>query len=95
MYRTTPDVLELRRWAETRGARPCRDGAGRLVLSLPGHPSGDEVGWDEFEPTFVTCREVFVYDEAPGSDRCFIGTAEEARAYICAPAAADLQLRSP
>ncbi len=84
MYRTTEDVLELRRWAEVHRARPCREaGSGRLVLSLPGAPCGEEVGWDEFEPTFVTCRLVFVYDDAPGSARCFLGPTDEARAFIC------------
>jgi hypothetical protein len=82
VYRTTQDVLELRRWAEAHGASPCRERAGRLVLSLPGEPCGEEVGWDEFEPTFVTLQYVFVYDDAPSSVRSFLGTFDEAHAFI-------------
>ncbi len=89
MYRTTQDVLELRRWAEAHGAVPCRDAAtGRLVLSFPAERCGEEVGWEEFEPTFVTCRYVFVHDDAPGSDRCFVGPADEAHAFVCGGAGA-------
>lgn len=86
MFRTTQDVVELRRWAEMRGARPCRDDrTGRLALVMPNRPGGCalEVGWDEFEPTFLASGEVFVYDDAPGHARCFIGPAAEAHAFIC------------
>jgi hypothetical protein len=83
MFRTTQDVLELRRWAELHGARPCREPvSGRLVLSLPHAPCGEEVGWEEFEPTFVTCRFVFVYEDAPGALRNFLGPLEEAHAFV-------------
>ncbi len=94
MLRTTQDILELRRWAEARDARPCREEeSGRLTLVVPGE--GDvrvrEVGWEEFEPAFVTRRAVFVYDDAPGCSRCFVGSIVEAHAYVragCAAAAA-------
>lgn len=82
VYRTTQDVLELRRWAEGRAALPCRERDGHLVLSLPHEPCGEAVGWEEFEPAFVTLRYVFVYDDAPGAERCFVGPEEEARAFI-------------
>ena len=85
MLRTTQDILELRRWAEARGARPCREEAsGRLTLAVPGAGEVEvlEVGWEEFEPAFVTRQDVFVYDDAPGCSRCFVGSLEEAHAYV-------------
>lgn len=84
MLRTIEDILELRRWAEARGARPCRDPeTGALGLSIPGEPcAGQEVGWDEFEPTFALSRCVFVYEDAPGARRHFIGGRDAARAYV-------------
>jgi hypothetical protein len=84
MLRTTQNVVELRHWAESRGALPCREeGTGRLGLAFPGVPcAAREVGWDEFEPTFVTTRCVFVYDDAPGACRCFIGASEDAHAFV-------------
>lgn len=84
MFRTTQDVVELRRWAELRGARPCREeGTGRLALALPDTPcTAREVGWDEFEVTFMVSHAVFVYDEAPGSPRCFVGASDEAYAFL-------------
>lgn len=85
MLRVTQDVVELRRWAEARGARPCRDrSTGRPALVFGDDPCAVPVGWDEFEPTFCAGRCVFVYDEAPGSRRAFVGTAEEARAWVAA-----------
>jgi len=85
MLRTTQDVVELRRWAEGRGARPCRDAAsGQLLLAFPGIAcDGVEVGWEEFEPAFVHSRMVCVYDDAPGARRCFISRAEGAQAFVC------------
>ncbi len=84
MYRTTQDVVEIRRWAEQHGAHPCRDGeTGRLILVLPGQEGACDVGWDEFEATFLTSHDVFVYDDAPGRPRCFIGSAAEAHAFLC------------
>ncbi len=84
MYRTTQDVVELRRWAEMHGARPCRDErTGRLLLVLPGEGGACDVGWDEFEPAFLACHDVFVYDDAPGRPRCFVGAAADAHAFIC------------
>lgn len=85
MLRTTQDILELRRWADARGARPCRDEvSGRLTLAvLDGRVTRVcEVGWEEFEPAFVTRREVFVYDDAPGCTRCFVGSLDEAHAFV-------------
>lgn len=85
MLRVTQDVVELRRWAESRGARPCRDRTtGRLALLFGGDPCAVPVGWGEFEPAFCAGRCVFVYDEAPGSHRSFVGPAEEARAWVAA-----------
>jgi hypothetical protein len=84
VFRTTQDVVELRRWAEAHGARPCRDErTGRLLLALPAQGGACDVGWDEFEATFLACHDVFVYDEAPGRPRCFVGPAADAHAFIC------------
>lgn len=87
MLRTTQDVVEIRRWAEARGGRPCRDEAdGRLVIALPGEPcDAREVGWDEFEPTFCILGCVFVYDDSPGARRMFVGTPEAARDWMAGP----------
>ncbi|BDG02625.1 hypothetical protein [Anaeromyxobacter oryzae] len=84
MMRTIDDVVELRRWAEMRGARPCRDAStGRLVLALAGDVCDVcDVDWGEWETTFVLWRCAFVYDDAPGAARYFIGPAEEAHAYV-------------
>ncbi len=84
MLRTTQDIVELRHWAEARGARPCRDPAdGRLGLAVPGMPcTAQEVGWDEFEPTFAVTHAVFVYDDAPGARRCFVGSMDDAHAFV-------------
>jgi hypothetical protein len=85
MYRVTQDVVELRRWAEARGAQPCRNTeTGRIALSFGGEPCAFPVGWDEFEPTFMTCRSVFVYDDAPGSRQHFLGPEPEAHAFVTA-----------
>lgn len=91
MLRTTQDILELRRWAESRGARPCREEeSGRLTLVVPGEGAVQvcDVGWEEFEPAFLTRRDVFVYDDAPGCSRCFVGSLVEAHAYVRAGCAA-------
>lgn len=83
MLRVTQDIVELRRWAESRGAQPCRDRAsGRIALAFGDDACAFLVGWDEFEPTFFACRCVFVYDEAPGSHRHFLGPTEEAHAFV-------------
>ncbi|GAO02745.1 hypothetical protein [Anaeromyxobacter sp. PSR-1] len=86
MLRTTQDVVELRRWAEAREARPCREEAsGRLALAMPGESCPTamrEVGWDEFEPAFAWIRAVAVYDDAPGGRRCFVGGYDEAHAFV-------------
>lgn len=92
MLRTTQDVVELRHWAELRAARPCREPrTGSLLLALPGVPcDGQEVGWDEFESTFMWTRAVFVYDDSPGARRCFVGGEADAHAFVrreCAPPA--------
>ncbi len=84
MYRVTQDVVELRRWAEARGAQPCRETrSGRIALAFAGEPCAFPVGWDEFEPTFCVSRAVFVYDEAPGSRRHFLGSEGDAHAFLC------------
>ncbi len=84
MLRTTEDVVEIRRWAEAHGAHPCRDeSTGRLQLAFTGDPcSAQEVGWDEFESTFLVWREVFVYDDAPGACRAFVGPVDEAHRFV-------------
>jgi hypothetical protein len=84
MLRTTEDLCEMRRWAEMRHARPCREeDRGTLRLALPGQPcAAREVGWDEFEVTFRMSHSLFVYDDSPGASRCFVGTADAAHAFI-------------
>ncbi len=84
MLRVTEDVVELRHWAEERGGRPCRDPeTGQLRIGFPGDRCRSvDVGWGELEATFCACREVFVYDDAPGASRCFIGTEDDARAWF-------------
>jgi hypothetical protein len=87
MLRVTDDVLELRRWAEARGGRPCRDGtSGRLRVAFAGDSCSVYVGWDEFEPAFCAGRCAFVYDDAPDARRHFIGTLDEAQAFLAAGA---------
>lgn len=83
MLRVTEDVVEMRRWAEAHGARPCRDAAsGRIRFAMADDPCAIPVGWDEFEPVFCAGRCVFVYDDAPGTPRFFVGGAEEARRFV-------------
>ncbi len=84
MLRVTDDISELRCWAEERGATPCRDPTtGRLALAFAGEPCpGLEVGWDEFEPTFCAARAVFVYDDGPGARHWYLGSEQEARAFV-------------
>jgi hypothetical protein len=84
MLRVTDDVLELRRWAEALGGRPCRDAAtGRLRVAFPPDRACTvDVGWAEFEPAFCAGRCVFVYDDAPGARRHFVGTMDEAQAFM-------------
>jgi hypothetical protein len=83
MLRTTQDIVELRRWAESRDGQPCRDPrTGRIALAFAGDPCAFPVGWDEFEPAFMASRSVFVYDEAPGSRRHFLGPIEEAHEFV-------------
>jgi hypothetical protein len=87
MLRVTADVLELRRWAEARGGRPCRDAeSGRLRVAFGDDGCAIEVGWAEFEPAFRAGRCVLVYDDAPGTRRHFVGPADEAQAYVAADA---------
>lgn len=89
MLRVTQDVVELRHWAESRGARPCRDPeSGRIGLAFPDGSCPFPVGWDEFEPAFMYVRLVFVYDESPGSRRHFLGTVDEAHAFVSGAIAA-------
>ena len=84
MIRATGDVVELRRWAEQRGARPCRqEGTGRVLLAFQGEACRDpEVDWGEFESNFCMGRCVFVYDDAPGAHQHFLGSVSEARIYF-------------
>jgi hypothetical protein len=83
MLRVTEDLVEVRRWAERHGGRPCRRLDGTLELCFVEDPAPAlSVGWDEFETNFVLTRCVLVYDETPGCTRSFVGPAGEARAYI-------------
>ncbi len=84
MLRATQELMQIRRWSEARSGRPCRDEAnGRLSVALPGEPcSAREVGWDEFEVTFRVWGCVFLYDDAPGARRSFVGTPEAAREWM-------------
>jgi hypothetical protein len=84
MLRVTQEVVEVRRWAESRGARPCREEAtGRIWLVYAGEAcTAREVGWDEFEATFKVGRSVFVYDDAPAGRRFFVGDEGAARAFV-------------
>jgi hypothetical protein len=85
MLRVTQDVLEIRRWAEARDARPCRNPAsGRLGFAFPGEDCPFPIGWDEFEPAFCAAGCVFVCEDRPDGRRCFVGGTEEARAYVAA-----------
>jgi hypothetical protein len=82
MLQVTQDVVQVRRWAEERGGRPCRRLDGRIALNLPGDICrGVEVGWDEFEPVFCAGRLAFVHGDA-GSRTWFIGTQREAREFV-------------
>jgi hypothetical protein len=83
MLRATDDVLELRHWAEERGGFPCRrpDGGPALCFDAAETP-GLAVDWGEFEASFVLGRYVCVYDDGPGARRSFIGSRDEARAFI-------------
>ena len=96
MLRGTEDVVEIRRWAEGRGARPCRDlQTGRLGLAFPGDPgAAAEVGWDEFEVTFLVMHCVFVYDDAPGARRMFVGDVDEAYRFVEDDWTADVDARA-
>jgi hypothetical protein len=90
MLRVTQDVVEIRRWAEAREARPCREPAsGRLALAFPGEPCPFPVGWDEFEPAFCASRCVFVCEDGPSGRRCFVGAADEVRAFVAAECGVD------
>ncbi len=84
MLRVTDDVLELRHWAEERKGFPCRRPDGRIGLCFGSRLDAVMIGWDEFEPTFCVGRCVLVYDDAPDCTRWFIGSAQEARAYVAA-----------
>ncbi len=97
MLRATDDVVEVRRWAEARGGWPCRDPAtGRLAVGFPGDVwEGEEIGWEEFEPTFCLGRWVFVYDDGRDSRRCFVGSEREARAFVSWAGAAGAAPPSP
>ncbi len=83
MLRVTQDLLELRHWAEERGGSPCRHHDGRIGLCFGNDPwPALPVGWDEFEINFCMGQCVCVYDDAPGSNRAFVGGFHEARAYV-------------
>jgi hypothetical protein len=82
MLRVTRDVIEIRRWAELHGGRPCREEeTGRIVIAFEGDTCVVPVGWEEFEPAFCTGRFVFVYDDTPGTRRVFVGAPEDAERF--------------
>jgi hypothetical protein len=83
MLRVTQDVVELRGWVQSRGGWPVRERDGRITVSYPGDRGrAAEIGWEEFEAVFCSCGWVLVYDDAPGSRRCLVGSVEEARAFV-------------
>jgi hypothetical protein len=83
MLRVTQDVVEIRRWAEAREVRPCRDTrTGRLTLASPGEPCTEPVGWEEFEPAFMHSHATCCYDDAPGARRSFVGAEHEVHAFL-------------
>jgi hypothetical protein len=82
MLRVTDDILEVRHWAEERGGRAGRQADGRLRVCFGERLDVAVVGWDEFEPTFCAGRCVFVYDDAPDCTNHFIGSEQEARAFV-------------
>jgi hypothetical protein len=84
MLRVTDEILEVRCWAEERGGKPCRGVDGRVGLCFGDRIDVALVGWDEFEPTFRLGRCVLVYDDAPDCRHHFIGSQDEARAYVAA-----------
>jgi hypothetical protein len=84
MLRVTDDILEVRHWAEERGGTPCRRADGKVALCFGDRLDVSVVGWDEFEPTFVLGHSVLVYDDAPDCTHHFIGSPDEARAYVAA-----------
>jgi hypothetical protein len=97
MLRATDDIIDLRHWAEARGARPCREPAtGRLLLAFQGEArSGDDIGWDEFEPIFCHSHRVFVYDDRPGSRMHFIGEELDAQDFFARVAETGQSSASP
>jgi hypothetical protein len=82
MLRVTDEILEVRHWAEERGGRPCRQADGRLGLCFGDRIDVVLVGWDEFEPTFRLGHCVLAYDDAPDCRNHFIGSQDEARAFV-------------
>jgi len=83
MLRVTQDLLETRRWVESRGGRPCRYPDGRIGLFFVGTAEPALlVGWDEFEANFRLGSCVIVYDDGPGCQDAFVGSVEEARDYV-------------
>jgi hypothetical protein len=83
MLRVTQDVVEIRGWVQSRGGWPVRRLDGRIAIGFRGEVRrGVDIEWGEFEPNFCVGRWVFVYDDAPGSARWFLGSAEEARRYV-------------
>lgn len=97
MLRVTDELVEVRRWAEARGARPFRHADGGLALEQGEPDAAVAVDWGEFESAFRLGRSVAVFDEAPGSCTSYVGTKEEARAYVAraAPHASGASGRTP
>lgn len=80
MLRITRAVTEVRSFAESRGAWPCRQLDGRLALGFRGEVCrGVGIGWDEFEVNFCAGRSVLVWDDTPGSTRASVQSESEAR----------------
>jgi hypothetical protein len=89
MVQVTQDVVRVRSWVQSRSGWPCRRLDGGIAVAFPGDRCrGIEIGWGEFEPNFCARRYVLVHDDALGSTRCFLGTAEAARSFLAEAASA-------
>lgn len=86
MRMLTTDPAEVRRWADSRDARPGLTESGELVIRMPGEEDrGPVLRWDEFAGHFTAERMAFVYDELPGSHFWVIGREAEVRQFAEEP----------
>jgi hypothetical protein len=77
--KVTTDHDEIRKWAETRGARPAtvrsthsKDGTGIIRIEFPGAPNAkddnlEEITWDEFFEKFDEANLALLYQEETAS----------------------------